>query len=378
MRIVMIATDPSNGLLYYPVRLALAFRQLGHDVHLLGGTSNRAQASDLAEILTIAGITLHRDHALDSSGITALLGRSEGLRALVRRLNPDAIHAFGPVSLVQAVAPWSRSKPLRVAMIAAMGHGARTLFPARAGAILLRAGTDRVIAQCADERDRLLLAGVPRSRLSIVFNPVDCDDLENRAVAAEGSTRRMLREIGIPAGVLLVVMLANFQPRKRHDLALDAFARSAPQNAILILAGEGSTRRESELRASRPDLIGRVFFPGRLHIDIAIALLRLADVVIHTSVAETFGYSMVEPLLFSRPTVVTKVAIGREIEAADAAIVVPPGDCEALSRGLATALAGGPIVNERARRAAAWVRSEFDINTIGRRLVAVYQDERAG
>ena len=63
------------------------------------------------------------------------------------------------------------------------------------------------------------------------------------------------------------------------------------------------------------------------------------NAVVHCSNTETFGYSMIEPLLLGIPTVVTKVGIGYEIENNNAAVVIPKDDIHALVKGIENILA---------------------------------------
>ncbi|PZG12800.1 hypothetical protein C1I95_25080 [Micromonospora craterilacus] len=84
---------------------------------------------------------------------------------------------------------------------------------------------------------------------------------------------------------------AAFRPYKNHSCALEALAL-LPANYHLTLAGDGEERDLLHDKASRLGLADRATFLGR--VPGVARLLAEADVLVHPSRAETFGFSLVE------------------------------------------------------------------------------------
>ncbi|MEU8260767.1 glycosyltransferase [Micromonospora sp. NPDC048999] len=84
---------------------------------------------------------------------------------------------------------------------------------------------------------------------------------------------------------------AAFRPYKNHRCALAALAR-LPENYHLTLAGDGEERGMLEARARELGIVHRTTFLGR--VPGVAGLLAEADLLVHPSRAETFGFSLVE------------------------------------------------------------------------------------
>jgi glycosyltransferase involved in cell wall biosynthesis len=370
MRILIVGSDPRQGLLYYPVRLACAMKALGHEVQV-ATWGDRAQTPGLRNEATKGGLELLSIPSLANAGVRALLSPSLALRRAVWTWRPDVVQTFGPVSNAQAFVAGVRA--LRIVSVEAMGHGSKSPWPARAGAMLLRPLAHAVVALCKEEVGRLRRAWVPAKQLRVIYNPIDCDDLVGKAARAETERSAFLTALRAPTDAKLVGFFANFQIRKRHSLVLRAFAEISPshRNTYLVLAGEGEELATCKHLAAALRIADRVVFPGRLATGSSIALLASMDVVVHASSAETFGYSIVEPLLFGRPTIVARTGIATEVEDAGAAIVVALDDQVAMARHLHEVLSGTSAFKPRVDTAR-WVRENFDVPVIARRYLDLY------
>ncbi|MER5332804.1 glycosyltransferase [Micromonospora sp. NPDC002717] len=84
---------------------------------------------------------------------------------------------------------------------------------------------------------------------------------------------------------------AAFRPYKNHSCALSALAL-LPENYHLTLAGDGEERELLQTQARDLGLEGRATFLGR--VPGVGGLLAEADLLVHPSRAETFGFSLVE------------------------------------------------------------------------------------
>ncbi len=369
-RFGIVVSDPASGVLFHLTRLALSLSRVTEDATVVAFTwTRRGQMPGLVEQLEQGGVEVVDLPALKWSagftGLTRVPWRS-------RCGELDAVITFGPFQLVQ-LTHCVRREGARVVVVEAMGHDGA---PAKAwvGAKILNRLASAVVALCYLERQRLAAAGVDQRRLHVIFNPLDTDWVEEAARRALASGRpAFLSRLGLDPSRRRIVYAASFQPRKRQDIAIRAFSKLASNfpEFDLVLAGSGA--EESRLRdlACQLALGERVNFLGRLTFDNVIGLLAAAEVVVHCSNAETFGYSMVEPLVLRRPTVVTRVGIGWELEHEGLAEVVAPDDEEAFRQALTGVLKGGHELEQRLSRARAFVLENCGVDTVARRLAAL-------
>jgi len=351
--------------------LALSLATVTKDVKVIAFSSGReGQAPGLYEQLVQGRVDVMEVPALRwPAGLAGLLiprPRKSWQSEL------DGLITFGPFQLLQ-LGHLVRRGGTRVVLVEAMGHdGARV--KAIVGARVLNRFATAVVTLCHLERLRMVALGVDAGKLHVVFNPIDTAWIEETARRIlSGGRGTFLQRLGLDPSRRLIVCAASLLPRKRQDIAIRAFARlaAACPEWLLVLAGSGP--EETRLRALARDLgvHERVVFLGQLVIADVVGLISCADVIVHCSNAETFGYSMIEPLLLRKPTLVTRVGIGWELERADLAEVVPPDDEDAFRLGLMRILQGGSRVYERLARARAFVLQNCQVNRVARDLAVL-------
>jgi len=371
MKVLIVASSPATGLLYNSTRIALALKSRGLEIHV-ATHGKEEQTPGLARSLENAAIPIYRVAELGRSGAEALLGSNRQLRGAISDIDPDLIHLFGAVSAFQ-VGNGHRAR--KVAMIAAMGHKRKSSLPSRLGAMMLNRFVDVVVAQCQAEYERLMWLGVHRDKLKIVFTPLDCANFLSHVPTSPADVQRIRTLSQVPEGRRALGFLANLQPSKRPDLLLRAFAEMQQQFADwdLIVAGEGVERGACESLAAQLGIRDRVHFLGRVPNADAVGLIAMCDAVAHCSNAETFGYSMIEPLLLGIPAVVTRVGVGHELEIDRQAIVVDPDNLSEFVQGLRRVMQPDDEVRRMVATGAAYVRSKYDIDPISDRLAEIYR-----
>ena len=143
----------------------------------------------------------------------------------------------------------------------------------------------------------------------------------------------------------LVLHLSNLRPVKRVDLLLDAAARIRPRESfkLVILAGADFTPFVDHVR--RLGIGDRVIVRERVS-DIE-DYLQAADLGLFSSETESFCLSLLEAMWFGCPSVSTAVGGIPEVAVdGEHAVLVPPGDADALARGVED------LLKDPARRAA--------------------------
>ncbi|NBW66697.1 glycosyltransferase family 1 protein, partial [bacterium] len=255
-------------------------------------------------------------------------------------------------------------------------HFSRANITAAAQLANLRAAG--VIANSRATADAFVAAGGHRELVHVVHNGIDVAPFDALSSDAGPEARRAL---GVPAEAFLVALFGRFHPWKGQQVLLDALAELPGVHALIVgapLFGETAFEAAQHERARALGIADRVHWLG-FRDDIP-ALMRAADVVVHTSVLpEPFGRVVVEGMLAGRPVVATRAGGVPEIMTeGETGCLVPPADAPALARairGLRDNPAGAAAM---AARGAAHARAQFSAGAmcagVARALDAILQE----
>jgi L-malate glycosyltransferase len=148
----------------------------------------------------------------------------------------------------------------------------------------------------------------------------------------ERSRRQIRAELGLQNEVM-ILYASNLRPLKRIDLLLETAALIRPRDSfkLVILAGESFTPFAAEVR--RLGLDNQIIVREKVS-DIE-DYLQAADLGLFTSDMESFCLSILEAMCFACPSVSTRVGgIPEVIQDNITGILTPPGDADALARGV--------------------------------------------
>lgn len=247
------------------------------------------------------------------------------------------------------------------------------LFPHLQGSRAARARmarqAHRVVAISeSTRRDAIELMGVDPQRVRTVPNGLDPRFLREPDPAAVAEVRRRLG-LGRP----YVLVLSSRDPRKGLAEACTAFRLAAERSLAgfdLAVAGE--------LPDKAPELLGRAGPPERVRLLGTVAdadlplLLRGSEALLFPSRYEGFGLPLLEAFACGTPVVAFRNSSIPEV-AGDAALLVPTGDADSLSRELERLLSDGDLRRALVARGQARCR-EFTWERTAREMVEVYRE----
>lgn len=264
-----------------------------------------------------------------------------GLRAAIRRLAPDLVAAHDAHAAAHALA---------VSAVPVVVHRRVDFRPSLLGRRRYRRAAG-VVAVSDAVASVLREAGV--ARVVVVRDGVDPRPLDAAVADPEG----VRAELGLPDGAPLVLAVGALAAHKGHAVLVDALAALPGVHAVVL--GEGEERRRLVARARRSGVEGRLHLPG--HRADVPRWLASADVVVHPSLEEGLGQAVVEALFAGAAVVATRAG---GLPETGPAVLVAPGDADALARALRDALRDPEPLRLHARNARGRLLDAFGVDRL--------------
>ena len=340
---IMIPDLRVGGVERQSLRLAEAFEQRGLTVELV---LHQAQGELLGAVpprvrLRALGVDRFRKSL---PAMLRYLG-AQRPRAVLARMWP-----------VTTLALWARAaaSPASRVVISDHNHMSAT-GPGRPGlrralmSAAMRASyplADGVVAVSAGVADDLAaLAGLPRSRVRVIYNPVT-------PLAPPGEVDRARITPWLEAPGPRLISVGTLKVQKDYPTLLRALVRlRRGSDARLLIVGEGPERPTIEALIRQLELGGVVTLAGL--VPNPHAYVALADLFVLSSRYEGFGNVLVEALATGTPVVSTRCPSGPSeiLDEGRYGRLTPVGDVEALASAIAETLANPPEAALLERRA---------------------------
>lgn len=210
--------------------------------------------------------------------------------------------------------------------------------------------------------------GVKNSIIEVIPNGVDTERFHP---AADGH-REAVR--GYDVGGPVIGCVARFDPVKRHDLLIRAFAifhRNRP-DAALVLVGDGPTRPDAEALVAELDLGKVVVFAGAA--DDTAPWYRAFDLFVLSSRAEGTSISILEAMASGCCIVATDVGgNGALLDEGRAGRLVPSGDDVAMAAAFSELLSDDSLARSFGTAARSRAVSRYSQRGMALAYVALYR-----
>jgi glycosyltransferase involved in cell wall biosynthesis len=181
----------------------------------------------------------------------------------------------------------------------------------------------------ATKRVMVEIEGIPEDKIVVVYNGV-----QPPAKPSAMSVACLRQELGT-AGEPVCLVIARLHEEKGHRVLFDALGEILPRLGPLtvLLAGEGPHLDQLQSEVRSRGLESCVRFLGR-RADIP-ALISLSSVVVLPSLAESFGFAVLEAMSLCRPVIASATGgIPEVVIDGETGVLVPPGDAQALGEAL--------------------------------------------
>jgi len=186
------------------------------------------------------------------------------------------------------------------------------------------------VAISAAVREQMLARGdCPTDKITTVLNGIA--DPKTETLRSPGEARR---ELGVPAGSLLVVCAARLEAEKGLGTLVEAMSRVAGDRpAVCVIAGTGSQRDEVQRQIDSANIATRVRLLG-FRKDV-LSLMHAADLFVLPSPAEPFGLSIVEAMALGKPVIACAQGGPLEIvQHESTGLLMPPSDPAAMGAAI--------------------------------------------
>lgn len=328
------------------------------------------QGGDLGDLANSLGVEMYPLPI--TSGVS--LAKIGTLRAAMRAVNPDIVHAHGTRAAMFARLADADASRRVVYTIHGMhiDKGALSFVKMPLERYLVRR-TAGFITVC----DSDLRKGVDQGTL----NPTISRTVHNGIAMPETVERGGFREeLGLDARTPLLLHVGRLSMQKDQPTLLRAFAAMKPAvpAAVLAMVCSGADQEREKLSALARDL-------GIAHSIRWVAprpnlgpAYTDADAFVLSSRWEGFPYVILEAMSHGCPVVSSDVdGIPEAIEDRVDGLLVPAGESEALGDAMSASLIRSDEALQRAAHAKSRVSSEFSVEAMVDKTVAVYDEVRA-
>lgn len=205
--------------------------------------------------------------------------------------------------------------------------------------------------------------------IEVIHNGVRTTDVLGPPQPEERAKTRLA--YGISPDEFLIVTPARFIPKKGHGVLLEALSllkREKSWSPRLWACGfETPLLGELHSRAAKLELTKEVRFSSQLPHNELYPLIQAADVVVLPSLREPFGLAAAETMVLGTPTILTRVdGFVELVGASGSALLVPPGDSQALAEAIWKLRMDPKLRGILAERGRSHIMENFDISVCAR------------
>jgi glycosyltransferase involved in cell wall biosynthesis len=317
-----------------------------------------------ADQLLATGVTTI---SLGKKGRWDLLRSGARLVALARRLAPDIVHSFSPVTnVVAALLKRTLPKTRIVWGIRGSNVAGRQLdWMEKLNLKLqsrLSSWPDLIILNSYAGREYYLRSGMSADKMLVIPNGIDTDRFKPDSRLRDGQRARWQVKEDSPL-VGIVGRLATVKDHPTFLRAAALWARSASEVKFVCI-GDGEEHYVQKLRKLGCDLglQSKIIWTGPILGEMPSAYAGL-DICCNSSKTEGSSNSIAEAMACGVPCVVTDVGDSRHI-VSDCGVVVAPGDADALAAALSRM---GQLIKEQPEiriRARERIQAKFSVDSL--------------
>ncbi|MEM7417565.1 MAG: glycosyltransferase [Gemmatimonadota bacterium] len=304
----------------HPFLDALESRGVGVDAFRLGGRDYRGERRAVRDVIRASGADVLHTHGYRPDVVVSGIGRRLGLATA------STVHGFTGGGLRNRMYEWLQTRSFR-----------------RIGAVV-------VVSDAI--RERLLEAGVPGSRISVLRNAWSASSpAVSRAEARD--------HLGIDHDGPVAAFVGRLSAEKGPDLFVRAFASSGERDLRASVVGDGPMKAECERLSEELGVGERMTFHGS--VSSVGRYLKAFDVVGLTSWTEGTPMLLLEAMYAEVPLVATAVGGVPGVLSDTQAILCPAGDVAEIGRAFDDVITDRSGASTRAAAARSRLERDFAV-----------------
>lgn len=310
-------------------------------------------------------------------GVKGLTRSAERIRALVEQNGYDIVHVHTPIAAFITRYALRGLRGAGKVKTAYTAHG----FHFYKGASPLKSFIFRTVEKAAarwtdhlivmnEEDYEAALKMLPQERVTLTAGGIGMDMKKYRDAAfSVDEIAAARREMGVAPGGMLILMVAEFAPGKRHRDLINALAKTKDLSMRIAFAGVGQAADEVRKLAESVGIADRVKFLG-LRKDIPL-LLAAADVTVLPSQREGLPRAVMESMAIGTPVIGADIRGIRDLLSDGRGTLVPVGDVSMLTEALKKHKTKTPEIETMIQKAKASSES-FDVEKIIAQYEGIY------
>lgn len=220
-----------------------------------------------------------------------------------------------------------------------------------------------IVAVSTNVASRVIAAGARPENVHLIRNAIGVAPIQVNAEAAR-------QRLGLTHGLHLG-WIGRLSSEKGPDVMLEAMQYLSDVNVTLSFIGDGPDRQALADRSQELGVTARIRFHGR--VPNAAELLPAFDIVALSSRTEGTPMVVLEAMACTVPIVATRVGGIPDMLSGTEALLVDPGNPEALAAAIRAALDDRSASIQRAQRAHARLLSQFDTSAWLAQYEALYR-----
>jgi glycosyltransferase involved in cell wall biosynthesis len=187
--------------------------------------------------------------------------------------------------------------------------------------------------------------------------------------------QRLRQHFNLPADEPIVLFLSRIHPKKGLDYLIPALASISDQRFTFILAGEGSSDYEVELKSLiiANNIQDRTHWTGFVTGELKNLLLQGSDLFVLTSYSENFGVSVLEALAAGIPALVTPGVALSDLISHQKLGYVPELDVQSIANSIRQSLKDPDAAKAIGDRARQFILANYGWGSIAAKLANIYQ-----
>jgi glycosyltransferase involved in cell wall biosynthesis len=212
----------------------------------------------------------------------------------------------------------------------------------------------------------------PKRKHFTIYNGIDIDMIDRGVEEAE---RDGIKESLNIKGKKVVGVVGRLRHEKGHAILLESMEKVIEEmsDTVLVVVGDGPDRAHLVEMANKFGINGHVKWLGQKEHEEVFRLYSIMDVVVVPSLFEGFGLAAAEAMAAGRGVIASNVdGLAEMIQGGVNGLLVPPGDIQALARGILELILNPTKAALMGANAQKDIEEKFSLKRFDSALLAAY------